>query len=243
MAHRETTVEEQLGVEPQPEEQPAAEPEVCELLASSVSLRRAEGKWSRGPLSQLNENVLFRQSRNVLLTGSSLRGGRRTAADEPGRARPAGCPEAGQEEVDHAAAGRPGDRRHRTAGAAIAAQAAAERRPGGELRRVAGRYLREERREHTLQPTALVHEAYLRLVAQTGVEWQNRAHFLGIAAQMMRRILVDHARGRRRMKRGAEHVRVPLNEAIVLPDDAQLVALDTALNRLSKIDPRQSRIC
>jgi RNA polymerase sigma-70 factor (ECF subfamily) len=112
-----------------------------------------------------------------------------------------------------------------------------------ELRRLAGRYMREERRDHTLQPTALVHEAYLRLVEQAGVDWQNRAHFLGIAAQMMHRILVDHARGHARMKRGGEQIRVPLEEAIVLPvNDGQLLALDEALHRLAKIDPRQSRI-
>ena len=84
----------------------------------------------------------------------------------------------------------------------------------GELRRLAGRYMRDERGNHTLQPTALVHEAYLRLVDQKGVKWQGRAHFMGVAAQMMRRILVDHARGHARVKRGGAQIRVPLEEAI-----------------------------
>jgi len=113
----------------------------------------------------------------------------------------------------------------------------------GELRRLAGRYMRDERGNHTLQPTALVHEAYLRLVDQKGVKWQGRAHFMGVAAQMMRRILVDHARGHARVKRGGAQIRVPLEEAMVLPEnDGQLLALDEALKRLSEIDPRQSRI-
>lgn len=84
-----------------------------------------------------------------------------------------------------------------------------------ELRRLAGGYMRRERSDHTLQPTALVHEAYLKLVEQGSVDWQGRAHFFGIAAQMMRRILIDHARGHLREKRGAGEKAVPLDEALV----------------------------
>jgi RNA polymerase sigma factor (TIGR02999 family) len=113
-----------------------------------------------------------------------------------------------------------------------------------ELRRMADRYLRMERLDHTLQPTALVHEAYLRLIDQTKVNWQNRAHFLGVAAQMMRRILVDHARTKYRDKRGGGAIRVSLDETVNLskgqPDD--LVALDDAMKRLATIDARKSRV-
>ena len=84
-----------------------------------------------------------------------------------------------------------------------------------ELRRLAGRYMRRERPDHTLQATALVHEAYLKLVQQPSVDWQNRAHFFGIAAQVMRHILVDHARGHLRDKRGGGQEAVPLDEALV----------------------------
>jgi RNA polymerase sigma factor (TIGR02999 family) len=114
----------------------------------------------------------------------------------------------------------------------------------GELRRLAGRYLRKERPDHTLQSTALVHEAYLRLIDQRSVKWQNRAHFFGVAAQMIRRILVDHARSRHAVKRGAAAPRLSLDEAIALPDrkDLDLVALDDALNSLANIDPQQARI-
>jgi RNA polymerase sigma factor (TIGR02999 family) len=114
----------------------------------------------------------------------------------------------------------------------------------GELRRLAGRYLRKERSDHTLQPTALVHEAYIRLIDQRSVRWQNRAHFFGVAAQMIRRILVDHARSRHAVKRGAMAPRLSLDEAIAVPDrrDFDLVALDDALNGLAKIDPQQARI-
>ena len=114
----------------------------------------------------------------------------------------------------------------------------------GELRRLAGRYLRKERSDHTLQPTALVHEAYIRLIDQHNVRWQNRAHFFGVAAQMIRRILVDHARGRHAAKRGAMAPKLSLDEAIALPDrkEFDLVALDDALNGLAKIDPQQARI-
>lgn len=113
-----------------------------------------------------------------------------------------------------------------------------------ELRRLAGRYLRQERAGHTLQSTALVHEAYMKLVGQNNVRWQNRAHFFGIAAQMIRRILVDYARARKADKRGSGAERLSLDEAIALPggQDLDLVALDDALDGLAKIDARQSRL-
>lgn len=113
-----------------------------------------------------------------------------------------------------------------------------------ELRRLAGRYLRKERHDHTLQSTALVHEAFLRMVDQRSVKWQNRAHFFGVAAQMIRRILVDHARNRQASKRGSGAPRLSLDEAIATPErrDVDLVALDDSLNSLAKIDPQQARI-
>jgi RNA polymerase sigma-70 factor, ECF subfamily len=113
-----------------------------------------------------------------------------------------------------------------------------------ELRRIAARYLRAERQSHTLQPTALVNEAYMRLVAQRDVEWQNRAHFYGVAAQLMRRILVDYARARGREKRGGEEVRVPLDEAVVgiREHDVDLVRLDEALGELARLDEQQARV-
>lgn len=113
-----------------------------------------------------------------------------------------------------------------------------------ELRRMADRYLRLERPDHTLQPTALVHEAYLRLVDQTQVNWQNRAHFFGVAAQMMRRILVDHARTKQRAKRGGPAKRLALDEVADLSQGrpVDLVALDEALEGLTEIDPRKSRV-
>jgi RNA polymerase sigma factor (TIGR02999 family) len=113
-----------------------------------------------------------------------------------------------------------------------------------ELRRRAAAYLRRERQDHTLQPTALVHEAYLRLVGQDRVVWQNRAQFFGIAAQMMRRILVDHARGHRRGKRGGDATRVTLDERLgaAKPPDCTVLMLDRALEQLAAIDPQQSRI-
>jgi RNA polymerase sigma factor (TIGR02999 family) len=113
-----------------------------------------------------------------------------------------------------------------------------------ELRRQASRYLRQERPGHTLQTTALIHEAYLRLVDQKSVQWQNRAQFFGIAAQLMRRILVDHARTRHRAKRGGSAVRVSLSDATAVTKDANLdlVELDQALNRLAEIDPQQGKI-
>jgi RNA polymerase sigma factor (TIGR02999 family) len=113
-----------------------------------------------------------------------------------------------------------------------------------ELRRQAARYLRREQPGHTLQTTALIHEAYVRLVDQRNVQWQNRAHFFGIAAQLMRRILVDHARTKKRAKRGGSDVRVSLNEATVAVkgQDLDVVALDEALQRLAKIDEQQARV-
>ena len=113
-----------------------------------------------------------------------------------------------------------------------------------ELRRQAARYLRREQPGHTLQTTALIHEAYVRLVDQRNVQWQNRAHFFGIAAQMMRRILVDHARTKKRVKRGGSDIKVSLNDATVAVkgQDLDVVALDEALSRLAKIDEQQSRV-
>ena len=113
-----------------------------------------------------------------------------------------------------------------------------------ELRRQAARYLRREQPGHTLQTTALIHEAYVRLVDQRNVQWQNRAHFFGIAAQMMRRILVDHARTKKRVKRGGSDIRVSLDDATVAVkgQDLDVVALDEALSRLAKIDEQQSRV-
>jgi RNA polymerase sigma factor (TIGR02999 family) len=114
----------------------------------------------------------------------------------------------------------------------------------GELRKLASSYLRRERVGHTLQPTALVHEAYMRLVDQTQVQWQNRAHFFGVAAQMMRRILVDHARAHEAEKRGGEFQKLSLDENIDVSGerDVNLVALDDALNLLAEIDPQKMKI-
>ncbi len=113
-----------------------------------------------------------------------------------------------------------------------------------ELRRLAGSYLRRERVDHTLQATALVHEAYLKLVEQRSVDWQSRAHFFGVAAQLMRRILIDHARGHTRQKRGGEQRKVSLDEAFVFSEKQadELLAVDDSLNRLAEIDPRQARV-
>ncbi|HZH34944.1 MAG TPA: sigma-70 family RNA polymerase sigma factor [Pyrinomonadaceae bacterium] len=115
----------------------------------------------------------------------------------------------------------------------------------GELRRLADNYLRRERTDHTLQPTALVHEAYLKLIGQKEVDWQNRAHFFGVAARLMREILIDHARTRNREKRGGKfQTRVVLDEAISFFDekDLDILALDEALTNLEKLDPEQTRI-
>lgn len=114
-----------------------------------------------------------------------------------------------------------------------------------ELRRQAARYLRRERVNHTLQPTALINEAYLKLIDQRGVTWQNRAHFFAIAAQAMRRILVDHARGKHSEKRGGDEEELPLEEALTVATDERdtdLIALDEALTRLEKRDKQQARI-
>jgi RNA polymerase sigma-70 factor (ECF subfamily) len=113
-----------------------------------------------------------------------------------------------------------------------------------ELRRVARRYMRGERADHTLQPTALVHEAYLRLIGQRNAQWQNRAHFFGVAAQLMRRILVDHARAHQAVKRGGSEAKLSLDETLAFTEakGADLLAVDEALTRLTERDPRQSRI-
>ena len=113
-----------------------------------------------------------------------------------------------------------------------------------ELKRLATRYLRRERREHTLQSTALVHEAWLRLIDQKQVHWQNRAQFFGIAAEMIRRILIDHARNRQAAKRGDGALKLTLDDALAAPEsrDLDLVALDDALHDLAKFDPQQSRL-
>ena len=111
-----------------------------------------------------------------------------------------------------------------------------------ELRRVARRHLRSER-DHSLAPTALVHEAYLKLVDQRRVRWQNRAHFFGIAAQLMRRILVDHARSRAAAKRGKDRtVCLDAADAATPPFDVDILALDAALDKLGALDARQSKL-
>jgi RNA polymerase sigma factor (TIGR02999 family) len=114
----------------------------------------------------------------------------------------------------------------------------------GELRRLADHYLRGERPGHTLQATALVHEAYLRLAGQTSIDWQNRAHFFSVAAQVMRHILVDHARGYNAEKRGGGAMRLSLDEAVSFFEEREvsLVALDEALNELSALDEQQARV-
>ncbi len=115
----------------------------------------------------------------------------------------------------------------------------------GELRRLARRHLSRERSDHTLQSTALVHEAYLRLIDQRSVQWQNRAHFFGVAAQLIRRILIDYARAKQAGKRGSGACLLSLDEALDSPAGGRplnIVALDDALEELAKIDPRQSRI-
>ncbi len=114
-----------------------------------------------------------------------------------------------------------------------------------ELRHQAHRYLNRERPNHTLQTTALVHEAYLRLVDQRHVPWQNRSHFLGLAAQMMRRILVNYAVSRNREKRGGPNEHVELDEALLIVNDnseVDLLELDQALTRLEGLDERQARV-
>ncbi len=113
-----------------------------------------------------------------------------------------------------------------------------------ELHRLALYYMRNERPGHTLQATALVNEAYLKLVDQSEANWENRAQFIAVAAQVMRRVLIDHARARKAAKRGGLQQKIPLEDVVLAaegqPDD--LIALDAALDRLAKIDERQSRI-
>lgn len=113
-----------------------------------------------------------------------------------------------------------------------------------ELRRLARRYLRRERSGHSLQATALVHEAFIRLIDQQQTPWESRLHFFGIAAQLMRQILVEHARSRQAAKRGGGALRLSLSQAgAIFPDpDVDLVALDDALNLLARIDPQKSRL-
>ena len=114
-----------------------------------------------------------------------------------------------------------------------------------ELRRLAHHYLQQERSDHTLQSTALVHEAYLRLAGQNPPQWQNRAHFFGIAARVMRQILVEYARGHNAAKRGGVGAyTLALDEALEIQQktNVDVVALDDALERLSELDPQQSRI-
>ncbi|MDX2040226.1 MAG: sigma-70 family RNA polymerase sigma factor [Acidobacteriota bacterium] len=113
-----------------------------------------------------------------------------------------------------------------------------------ELRRLAKIYLAQERPGHTLQPTALVNEAFIKLIDASAVEWKNRAHFFGITAQLMRHILVDHARRRQALKHGGEALRVSLIEAENVAPNRQacIIELDEALSALSRIDPRKSRI-
>jgi len=113
-----------------------------------------------------------------------------------------------------------------------------------DLRRLAARLLRDERSGHTLQPTALVNEAYLKLAGQAKVQWQNRTHFFAVAARAMRQILVDHARGHLRVKRGAGVTVLPLEEGLSFEPErsADLLALDEALNRLAALDARKTRV-
>ena len=111
------------------------------------------------------------------------------------------------------------------------------------LRKIAGGLLRHERANHTLQPSALVHEAYMRLVDQTRIEWQNRAQFLGIASQMMRRILVDHARRKHADRRGGGAVAVLFEDALAQVEvDDNLIRVHDALDALAKVDPRAAKI-
>ena len=114
----------------------------------------------------------------------------------------------------------------------------------GELHRMAGRMMRQERKDHTLQATALINEAYVHLIDQRAKNWQNRAHFFAVAAQVMRRILINHARTRGTAKRWGGQHKVDLDDALPLTveQSEELVALDEALSRLAQFDPRQGRI-
>lgn len=113
-----------------------------------------------------------------------------------------------------------------------------------ELKRVAANKLKNERSDHTLQPTALVHEAYLRLIEQNSVDWNNRVQFFGLAAEMMRRILTNHAVARNADKRGGAHLKIELDEAVVFATGrgVDLIALDEALTELGAVDPKQAQI-
>ncbi len=113
-----------------------------------------------------------------------------------------------------------------------------------ELKRIAAGQLRSERPGHTLQATALVHEAYLKLIDQREANWQNRAHFFGVAAQLMRRVLLDYAKGKKRLKRGGDVHKTSLDEALVVAEDraSDLVDIDEALTRLEALDPRQAKV-
>ena len=113
-----------------------------------------------------------------------------------------------------------------------------------ELRNLADAFMRRERSSHTLQPTALVHEAYMRLIDQRDVDWENRAHFMSIAAETMRRILVNHALASNAAKRGGKETKVSIDEAIGFQgnEEIDLVLLDEALTNLARFDPRQSQI-
>lgn len=113
-----------------------------------------------------------------------------------------------------------------------------------ELRKIAANYMRRERNDHTLQATALVHEAYMQLVDQTRVTWQSRAHFFGVAAQLMRRILVDHARTQNALKRGGDAQKISLDDSVGLAAGPPVAfdELDEALNRLQELDPNQAKI-
>ena len=114
----------------------------------------------------------------------------------------------------------------------------------GELHKLAASYMRRERRGHTLQATALVNEAYIRLIGQHDVEWQSRSHFFGVAARVMRRVLLDHARRRQAAKRGGPHEQIRVQDSLLLSESQldTVVAVDEALTRLEKIDPQQGRV-
>jgi RNA polymerase sigma-70 factor (ECF subfamily) len=113
-----------------------------------------------------------------------------------------------------------------------------------ELRRLAARRLRQERPDHTLQATALVHEAYVKLAAQRSAKWQNRAQFFGVASQVMRRILVDYARGQQRIRRGGKQQKVSLDDVLLVSPERteEVLSVHESLSRLEKLDARQARI-
>jgi RNA polymerase sigma-70 factor, ECF subfamily len=113
-----------------------------------------------------------------------------------------------------------------------------------DLHRLAQQYMGQERAGHTLQPTALVHEAFLKLIDQTRVDWQDRSHFFAVGAQAMRRILVNHAKSRARVKRGGGRRKLPIDEALTvsLENDEEILALDEALEKLAALDERQAKI-